>query len=472
MLKSVYHKADETTVQKAFASIQQSLITMNTYPNPSLNTGVDHSGNQEGAETRPRPEEINLEDISVHFLQAYSIHPNWRQIISSRNDYGQTMAHISVTLGYLRLLRHLFTWGINLNAVDNTGLTALHYAYLFKQGECARFLIHSGVDQFILDDLGRSFSDLDPFLSVKLYSNTDIDSDSHAEDASPIEYDTEMPDEAEKLHAKHFLVQRWMLQSEDERRGDAPPSRCQSPEPLGPSRLADSPPALDSADDKDRGVTCDRSPSLGVHIPEENSIVTSTEEVKSEPSIEIAVSPHNAPPPSHLSEFSAQVQEAIRPSDLDLHPSSHPAPLGGTNSTPDLEHPQSYHEPRTCHHSDKEQRNQHVTPATPSEASVVTPSSAVAPGLSPPPELKHVSEDDLPASLDQLCAVLRQHYPDSKSPGKLFKAFLYREKDLTHCKLCKKAPENRERMNQHVMGVHCGHFPFGCDEPGWWVLLI
>ena len=56
MLKCVYHKPDETTAQKTFASVQQSLATMNTHPYPSLNTSTDPTDNREGAETCPRPE--------------------------------------------------------------------------------------------------------------------------------------------------------------------------------------------------------------------------------------------------------------------------------------------------------------------------------------------------------------------------------------------------------------------------------
>jgi ankyrin repeat protein len=328
MLKSIYQKADGTTVQKTFASVQQSLVTQNTHPNPSPNTRADHSDNHEGAETSPMPEEVNMEEISIHFLRTYSIHPNWKQIISSCNDYGQTIAHISVTLGYLRLLRHLFTWEIDLNVVDHMGLTALHYAYLFKQEECAKFLIHSGVDQFILDDLGRSPSDLDPSLEVGVHPIMDIDSDSHAEGASPIEYDTEMPDEAGKLYAKHFLVQQWMRQGEDERRGDVPPSRCQSLEPLGPPRSAGSPPVLDSADESDWGVMYDRFSSLVVHVPKENSPLIVTEEVNSEPPIAIAVPPVNTLPSSPIPEVSAQAQAA---NDIGKNPFPHPTPFGGAD---------------------------------------------------------------------------------------------------------------------------------------------
>jgi hypothetical protein len=107
---------------------------------------------------------------------------------------------------------------------------------------------------------------------------------------SPNEYDTEMPDEAGKPYAKQFLVQQWMRQGEDERRGDLPPARCQSPETLGPPRSAGSLPTSDSAGERDWGVTDDCPPSLVVRVPEEHSTLISTGEMNSEPSIDMAVS--------------------------------------------------------------------------------------------------------------------------------------------------------------------------------------
>ena len=221
MLKSIYHEADETTVQKTFASVQQSLATINTHPNLTLNTRVDHPDNREGAETSSRPKEVNLEEVSIHFLRTYSIHPNWKQIISSCNDYGQTMAHISVTLNYFRLLQHLLTWKIDLNIVDDTGLTALHYAYLFRQEECARLLIRSGADPFILDDLGRSPSNLNPSLEVKPHPSMEICGYSNTLSTSPADFNIEMPEEAEALFAKQFLIHQWTQKIEDERRSEA-----------------------------------------------------------------------------------------------------------------------------------------------------------------------------------------------------------------------------------------------------------
>ena len=303
---------------------------MNTYRNPSLNTRTTTSNGQEREEIPTRLEEVNLEDISIHFLCTYSTDPNWKQIVSTCNDYGQTLAHIAVTLGYSRLLQHLFRWQIDLNLVDSAGLSALHYAYLFKQEECAKFLIHSGVDRFILDDLGRSPADLDPSLEVRLGSIMDTDSDSSADGAPVIEYDTEMPDEAGKLYAKHFLIQQWMRDGEDERRDEVPLSRCQSEE-------TSSPPALDSADERVWDVPYDGSSSLVVCAPEGHSTPVVAEEIDWKALIETAAPTHIIHPPSSIFEVSPQTQEANRPAlsyPLSLSPSESTVPSPALLTSP------------------------------------------------------------------------------------------------------------------------------------------
>ena len=206
ILKTVYQSADETTRQMRPA---QWFTTVNTHHNPSLNIGTTHSNNQGREEIPPNLEDVNLEDISIDFLCIYSTHPNWKQIVSSRNDYGQTMAHICVTLGYFRLLQHLSTWQIDLNVVDHMGSTALHYAYLFIQEECARLLIHSGAERFILDDLGRSPSSLNPSLEVRVHPNMETGGDSSTHSTPSADFAIEMPKEADGLYAKNFLVQQW-----------------------------------------------------------------------------------------------------------------------------------------------------------------------------------------------------------------------------------------------------------------------
>ena len=225
ILKTVYQSADETTRQLRPA---QWFTTMNTHHNPSLNTGTTQSNDQEREEIPPSLEDVDLEDISIQFLCIYSTHPNWKHIVSSRNDYGQTMAHICVTLGYFRLLQHLSTWQIDLNVVDHMGSTALHYAYLFIQEECARLLIHSGAERFILDDLGRSPSSLNPSLEVRIHPIMEISGDSSTGSTPSAEFTIEMPEEADGLYAKHFLVQQWTRRIEDEGRSEMrelPPPR-------------------------------------------------------------------------------------------------------------------------------------------------------------------------------------------------------------------------------------------------------
>jgi hypothetical protein len=113
--------------------------------------------------------------------------------------------------------------------------------------------------------------------------------------------------------------------------------------------------------------------------------------------------------------------------------------------------------------------NTTVSSIIPSESTSGAPSpktpASSRPSLLMGPD--HVPDYDPPTCLDQLRTILGGHYPDTKPPGQLFRNFIYRKKDLNHCKLCSKALENREQMNQHIMKVHCDHFPFACDEPGW-----
>ena len=301
---------------------------MNTHRNPGLNTRTTNPNNQEREEIPTGLEEVNLEDVSIHFLGTYSTHPDWKEIISTCNDYGQTLAHIAVTLGYTQLLQYLFRWKIDLNAVDSMGLSALHYAYLYKQEECAKFLIHSGVDQFILDDLGRPPADLDPSLEARLRSI--IDSGSSADGAPAIECGTEIPDEAGKLYAKHFLIQQWIREGEDERRGDVPLSKCRGQE-------TSSPPTLDSADKKVGVEPYDYSSSLVVYTPEAHSMPVVKEEIDLETLVGTATPAHLTRPPSPISEVSPQTQEANR------HAVPYPLSLSPTMSTVSIPAPSNSH---------------------------------------------------------------------------------------------------------------------------------
>ena len=84
-----------------------------------------------------------------------------------------------------------------------------------------------------------------------------------------------------------------------------------------------------------------------------------------------------------------------------------------------------------------------------------------------PAELDESRDEDAPTSVGDLRHILRKHYADHKPPGKLFKHFVTRRDTKVCCGLCSKRLGNREQMNQHIMKVHCSHFPFGCREPQW-----
>lgn len=96
---------------------------------------------------------VQFEEIAIQILSSYSMmHCDWRNAVSCPNEFGQTLAHLAVTLGYSRLLARLISWKIDLSVRDATGATALHFACLFDRPDCASLLIQNETDQQIYDD--------------------------------------------------------------------------------------------------------------------------------------------------------------------------------------------------------------------------------------------------------------------------------------------------------------------------------
>ena len=212
----VLEKLDGRPLKKVLTSIQQGLtVVMRSSTDANAHTTEVHGLNAHHFQME------ELEDLSIRFLSAYSGATNWTQIISLRNKSHQTMAHMSVMLGYLQLLRSLIGWGIDINLTDLQGSTALHYAFLCAQSACAVLLIHSGADELALDELGRSPWDLNPSLVDEVTSQLrgvpKVDG-SFSVSCSPVEeeWETEYPGEAAALKAKYLLVQRWLQRKEEE----------------------------------------------------------------------------------------------------------------------------------------------------------------------------------------------------------------------------------------------------------------
>ena len=120
------------------------------------------------------------------------------------------------------------------------------------------------------------------------------------------------------------------------------PSRHPShPAPLGSASTVPGPEgtqiaALGSTDERVLGVPCDDSSSLVVRTPKEHSTPIVAEEIGLEPLIEAETPSHIIHPPSPISEVSPQTQKASSPSGIGQYPFSHPAPLGGASTIPNL----------------------------------------------------------------------------------------------------------------------------------------
>ena len=96
-----------------------------------------------------------FEEIAIQILSSYSTRYDLKKDVSCPNGYGQTLAHLAVTLGYIRLLEQLISWEIDLSVRDTTGATALQFAYLYDHPECVSLLTRSEANQQMCGELGR-----------------------------------------------------------------------------------------------------------------------------------------------------------------------------------------------------------------------------------------------------------------------------------------------------------------------------
>ena len=106
--------------------------------------------------------EAPIETRLVEALRYLEVQPNVGEILSTTNDWGQTLAHLSILHAYPSLLSHLVDWHINLTIADVNGLTALHYAYMKGDMDSVRTLRRGGASETVMDTLGLTPLDLLP----------------------------------------------------------------------------------------------------------------------------------------------------------------------------------------------------------------------------------------------------------------------------------------------------------------------
>jgi len=117
-----------------------------------------------------------IETGLVHALSSIQALPNFREIVSTTNEYSQTLAHLAILYDYPSLLRHLVDWSIDLSISDVNGLTALHLAYMKGDLPSVRYLQRGGAPEAAKDRLGRIPSDLQP---EGFGRGPDIDAEAH-----------------------------------------------------------------------------------------------------------------------------------------------------------------------------------------------------------------------------------------------------------------------------------------------------
>jgi len=96
-----------------------------------------------------------MEELTLQFLASFANSPSWRHTISLVNEHHQTLAHMAVLFRYTTLLDKVAEWGIDVDAQDVNGFTALHCAYLCGDLDSVGILMGYGADEDIRDNIGR-----------------------------------------------------------------------------------------------------------------------------------------------------------------------------------------------------------------------------------------------------------------------------------------------------------------------------
>ena len=95
------------------------------------------------------------ESAFLQTLDALKDLSDFEQRTSIVNEHGQSLLHLAVYLRYYGVVQRLVDWGIDLNAKDVNGYTALDAAFLCNDSFIVHILEKRGASALVLDGLGR-----------------------------------------------------------------------------------------------------------------------------------------------------------------------------------------------------------------------------------------------------------------------------------------------------------------------------
>ena len=134
---------------------------------PLIQRLLQRDAGSPGLEVEPVPLDSNMsfhsslpESAFLDILSALKPLPEFPRLLATANEQGQTLLHLAIYLQYRELVQKLIHWGIDPNVRDVNGLTALHAGYLCDDPFVVGLLEAEGATPFVLDELGRSPTEL------------------------------------------------------------------------------------------------------------------------------------------------------------------------------------------------------------------------------------------------------------------------------------------------------------------------
>jgi hypothetical protein len=166
-------------------------------------------------------ESEDFETLIVDFLTLVDVpldrqppnSPSTAEAFSYPTSCGQTLLHLAAFLGFPSLLNFLVTRGVDLDARDKSGYTALHFAALVSSEECVRTLLEAGADSEIVNAFGKTPAEMTTDLFDVFSTIVDVDSDAwdtdsedeEAEWGDAEEEDAPVPRRPSKRQSRHTL---------------------------------------------------------------------------------------------------------------------------------------------------------------------------------------------------------------------------------------------------------------------------